>query len=490
MEEAFVSTQQPTFLDDENEEMSMPCKSEQFGLPGMLDEDLDVVVFQPSQFSIDLVREEDFELTPAVVRDGQACHTLVEMDPLDLAPVHLARGGSVPNARGGGPKWLLDGRSSKSASRLSSMPTFSTPTLTTRITRHSPLQGLPKGFKSYDLPSAKPLPQRKVGEKRDRSGTPEEQESLNVECTVKRALEIMSPSMKARVAKLKPSEAGIVGSNEDLVVVEMLRKKVGKGRAMLDAVNTLTSFSQFCFMHYGHNLVEVEYEASPGLISIYLSAHSAPSMPASRLGSLKYAFDFMGALCEAKDPVLKPFSVRVSLGGHAPACSVRVLLHLEHVACGHPSRFVRFYAASFMVMIMTSLRYIDAFRSPIPVKSNGPGGEALDGKAYTSKSSTLPMLWYCPCLSFTSSAKWFHAMDSQRADVEKSKSMFPLTDSSKVESAKCWVPGTSQKAVVLATYVYILMLPPLSLTRKQALAIARLHGVCQAACVGYGISSC
>ena len=163
MEEAFVSTQQQTFLDDENEEMSMPCKSEQFGLPGMLDEDLDVVVFQPSQFSIDLVREEDFELTPAVVRDGQACHTLVEMDPLDLAPVHLARGGSVPNARGGGPKWLLDGRSSKSASRLSSMPTFSTPTLTTRITRHSPLQGLPKGFKSYDLPSAKPLPQRKVG---------------------------------------------------------------------------------------------------------------------------------------------------------------------------------------------------------------------------------------------------------------------------------------------------------------------------------------
>ena len=34
----------------------MPCKSEQFGVPGMLDEDLDVVVFQPSQFSIDLVR--------------------------------------------------------------------------------------------------------------------------------------------------------------------------------------------------------------------------------------------------------------------------------------------------------------------------------------------------------------------------------------------------------------------------------------------------
>ena len=148
MEEAFVSTQQPTFLDDESEEMSVPCKSEKFGLPSMLVEDLDVVVSQPSHVSIDLVGEEDFVLTPAVVRDGQACHTLVEMDPLDLAPVHLARGGSVPNARGGGPKWLLDGRSSKSASRLSSMPTFSTPTLTTRITRHSPLQGLPKGFKS------------------------------------------------------------------------------------------------------------------------------------------------------------------------------------------------------------------------------------------------------------------------------------------------------------------------------------------------------
>ena len=70
MEDAFVSTQQPTFLDDESEEMSMPCKSEKLGLPGMLDEDLDVVVSQPSHFSIDLVGEdEDFELTPAVVRD-------------------------------------------------------------------------------------------------------------------------------------------------------------------------------------------------------------------------------------------------------------------------------------------------------------------------------------------------------------------------------------------------------------------------------------
>ena len=72
MEEAFVSTQQPTFLDDENEEMSMPCKSEQFGLPGMLDEDLDVVVFQPSQFSIDLVREEDFELSLFEPQTGQS----------------------------------------------------------------------------------------------------------------------------------------------------------------------------------------------------------------------------------------------------------------------------------------------------------------------------------------------------------------------------------------------------------------------------------
>ena len=47
---------------------------------------------------------------------------------------------------------------------------------------------------------------------------------------------------------------------------------------------------------------------------------------------------------------------------------------------------------------------------------------------------------------------------------------------SKYGSRKPRRAGTSQKAVVLATYVYILMLPPLSLTRKQALAIARLHG--------------
>jgi len=69
------------------------------------------------------------------------------------------------------------------------------------------------------------------------------QESLNVECVVKGALEMMPHSMRARVAKLKPAEADILGASKHLVVVEMLREKVGKGRTMLDAVNAVTSFS-------------------------------------------------------------------------------------------------------------------------------------------------------------------------------------------------------------------------------------------------------
>jgi hypothetical protein len=38
-------------------------------------------------------------------------------------------------------------------------------------------------------------------------------------------------------------------------------------------------------MHYGHNLVVADFEAS-GLISILPVAHSAPSMPASRSGEI------------------------------------------------------------------------------------------------------------------------------------------------------------------------------------------------------------
>jgi hypothetical protein len=234
--------------------------------------------------------------------------------------------------------------------------------------------------------------------------------------------------------------------------------------------------AQFILEFYFIDLVLHDYEISPGLIAVYLSAHGAVTMPAFRLANLKYAQKQLGALCMADSPSLKPFSVRYNLGGHAPACTVSSAIHLEFIACNHPNKFVRFYAAIFLIMILTSLRWIDAFRSPLPVRPDGPGGLALDGKAHTSKSSMLPMLWYCGVYSFLGSDKWIGAIESERSDVESSKSLFPNFDSTHIHEATQWLPGTASKPMCIDAYVYICMLPPLSLSRKDAIAASRLHG--------------
>ena len=178
----------------------------------------------------------------------------------------------------------------------------------------------------------------------------------------------------------------------------------------------------------------------------------------------------------ADSPSLKPFSVRHHLGGHAPACTVSAAIHLEFIACNHPNQFVRFYAAIFLMMILASLRWIDAFRSPLPVRTDGPGGLALDGKAHTSKSSMLPMLWYCCVHSFLGSDKWIGAIESARSDVEASKSLFPNFDSAQIDEATQWLPGTASKLMCIDAYIYICTLPPLSLSLKDATAASRLHG--------------
>ena len=53
-------------------------------------------------------------------------------------------------------------------------------------------------------------------------------------------------------------------------------------------------------------------------------------------------------------------------------------------------------------MILASLRWVDAKRSSTPVIKP----DAIDSRANKSKSSDLPMFWYCPRKDLAGSEAW------------------------------------------------------------------------------------
>ena len=257
------------------------------------------------------------------------------------------------------------------------------------------------GLRSYErVPVAGTIAHAK-GQRRPTLPSQDAVDAFKKEKAIAEALQVMNEPMAAKVILFHEDEKEAIGP---VVFGERttahLRKHAGSGAQMHNAVLALLSLALFAKEHFG--LVKETFEFSSGLISIYLGSMTALTMPRSRLSGLRFAQRVFGAFCDASNSALDPYMIKVSMGGHAPATPLSVVLHLFYLATNSTSTIIRVYAASFCCMLLTSLRYCDAMRSGTPRKT----GQAFDGVARKGKMLAQPMLWYCPRKDFSGSCLW------------------------------------------------------------------------------------
>lgn len=279
------------------------------------------------------------------------------------------------------------------------------------------------GLKNYALPGPLILPDHVPGSAHPVHETRKEIENYTALVNTELALAVMTPSMIQRCLGLRAGEVDAIncGQWRNQVVINLNKSA---GISLRNAVTACNSLRLFCFTHFGIELID--FGASPGLISIYLSAHMAPTMPAYRLASLKTAKARFGADCDADHPSLQPYAVRVRKGGHASAASLKMVCQLLHLAKQGPTVYVRAYAGAFAVMALTSLRWIDAIRSGLPVRRTDVDGDTLDGVAFRQKSKAgSPMLWWCPVLDFFGESGWYSTLSEVLTKMPRCDFLFP-----------------------------------------------------------------
>lgn len=331
------------------------------------------------------------------------------------------------------------------------------------------------GLKIYALPESLTLPGHVPGSAHPVHETRKGTEIYTALVNTERALAVMTPSMIQRCLRLRVGEVDAINCDQWRNQVILNLNKCA-GVSLRNAVTSCNSLRLFCFTHFGITLID--FGASPGLISIYLSAHMAPTMPAFRLASLKTAKARFGADCDADHPSLQPYAAKIRRGGHAAAASLKMVCQLLHLAKHGPTVYVRAYAGAFAVMALTSLRWIDAIRSSLPVRRTDVNGDTLDGVAFRQKSKAgSPMLWWCPVLDFFGESGWYLTLSEVLTEMPKSDFLFPKFCGKSIFAASGWSVGPAPKLMCVSAYRDLLSAPPLSLSSNAVSATARIHGL-------------
>ena len=331
------------------------------------------------------------------------------------------------------------------------------------------------GLKSYDMPIPPELPGHVPRSSHPVHATRIETEDYTGRVTVERAMRLMTPSMTARILQVRTNEVTQINVSQWRDQVSINLKK-SCGVSLRNACVACESLALFCKENFGLDLVD--FGASPGLISIYLSAHCAPTMPAHRLTSLKTAQARLGADLDARHESLKPFSARIRKGGHAPSASLKMVCHLLHMAKRGSTIYIRAYSAAFALMALTSLRWIDAIRSPPPSRSRDSQRDAWQGRAFQAKTDKhSPMFWWSPILDLFGDESWSDAIFFVFKDRPGADYLFPDFCGVSIGVATGWSLGPASKATCVAAYRFILQLPPLSMSTSAIKTSARLHGL-------------
>ena len=218
------------------------------------------------------------------------------------------------------------------------------------------------------------------------------------------------------------------------------------------------------------------FKASIGMISAFLSSQQARTMAASRLQGLKWAqFNYSIAI-DADAPALKSFSESHSDGSnHATTMPISIVCHLAVIASDKSQHaYVRAVAAGIHLMVAASLRWADAQRTKWKLMNN-----CIEGCGQTKVGFQY---WWGERKDLLDGDSWLRPLKASYRDLSHPpdyifrRAEFERGHAGDPNYFTKWIDAPAVKQHVIEAFIHTLMLPPLSLTREEAMKYVRLHG--------------
>ena len=221
-----------------------------------------------------------------------------------------------------------------------------------------------------------------------------------------------------------------------------------------------------------------DFNASVGMISAFLAAQSAATMPRALLLGLRWAATVVKLCPSSTEAILDGFKSKASPSAPRPAMcfSLRLVIHLTDVACeytGAAAAYVTAVAAGVLLLVQGSLRWSDGFGCTFKVQP-----DAIDG--FTKRSKTGPMPWWAELDDVFGRREWVRpllaSLTRRDSDYVFRLATFRAGSAGDPLAFTGWGKGPAPKAHVLKGLQYILTLPPLNLDPEAARRFLRLHG--------------
>ena len=291
---------------------------------------------------------------------------------------------------------------------------------------------------------------------------------------IKRLLALLTIPMAATALSYSSQEATTI--DPKVLGSELFGALAKRGTAtMQGARRALVRLNDFAL---ARGVQLEDFGASVGLISAFLTAQSAVTMPRQLLLGLRWAATVLKVCPNALAPILDGFKSKARPGQPLPAMcfSLKAMLHLSHIATtygGTAQRYVCAVASGIHLMGQGSLRWADTFGCTFTLQA-----DAVDG--FTKKAKTGPMPWWAELLDARGSSAWLAPLVTSLAPCRRPDFIFRRASFKGVrrdpEAFVAWDLGPAPKAHVIKCLLYILTLPPLSLSYEEAARYSRLHG--------------
>jgi hypothetical protein len=312
-----------------------------------------------------------------------------------------------------------------------------------------------------------------------------------LEREVERLLAILSPAMRAGALPFRDEELQALAKARH-VSPEAVAGGQLAGICLKAGISTVRS-ARYALTRLGDfgaafGLTPDCYDFSSGFVSAFLSAQTAPSMPAALLRGLRWARNHLGAKCDVLTDALDPFNRRYHGGTHATtwyafACakwaavaagdeSVAPILALPHAA------YLRAVCSGLTLMVNASLRWADAQGS----QDFAVLPDAVQGFCKKAKAGA-PMHWWGDRLDLLGSSSWSDPLvDSLRSCSPKPTFIFRRADFTTRRGGDPaaftgWAKGPASKPHVSRAGQHVLTAEPFPVPAEIAAAVAKkLHG--------------
>ena len=281
-----------------------------------------------------------------------------------------------------------------------------------------------------------------------------------------RVLSLLTLPMAASALGYSTSEAESM--DPKLIGAELSGALARRGTAtMQGARRALVRLHDFALARGIHL---VGFSASVGLISAFLSAQPAATMPRQLLLGLRWSATVLKVCPNSHAAILDGFKAKARPGEPKPALcfSLRVMLHLSHIATtysGTAASYVCAVASGVHLMGQGSLRWADTFGCTFKLAP-----DAIDG--FTRKAKTGPMPWWAELLDARGSSAWMAPLLSSLVTCRRPDFIFRRAAFKGVrrdpESFTAWDLGPAPKSHVIKCLIFILTLPPLNLSYEEA----------------------